>query len=202
MIFFVLICLLFNAPALGAGREDEASLRLVQTLVENIKQDNANDSFRQMILDKVMNEHTLSRHAKNQPYFYSDDSYVITDIINLLLDEPDGIIDETATAGLLKIYRDFRYHEEVEELFDREQRKLSKFQKNYLGQTISGPTNKVMVILKIKGDEQTLDTLEKRLTYIRNNIQYVDAYPVKGSPAPAKDESPKAKPEEELEKTG
>ena len=58
--------------------------------------------------------------------------------------------------------------------------------------------NKVMVTLKIKGDEQTGATLEKRLTYERNNIQYLNACPVTGTPAepPSTKENPGDKAEE------
>lgn len=196
MAFILFMSLVFCSQALCVETEDEKSLLLVEKLIENIKKDETNGSFRQMIADKVMSEHTLARHGKNQPYFYSNDPYVITDIINLALEGPDGIIDETATTGLLKVYREFNHHEEIEELFDREKRPPGKFQKNYLGQTIYGPTNKVVVILKIKGDEQTQDTLEKRLVYSRNNVRYVDAYPIKAPLPLAEDQAFDAKPED------
>ncbi len=161
-----------------AESDDEASLSIAKKLISNIKADETNYSFRSM-MGKIMEEHALSRHGRNQPYFYSDDAYVITDIVNLVLDDPEGIIDETADTGILKIYRECDYPGEIEELFDREKRAPRKFQNAYLGQTITGPTNKVMVVLKIKGDEQNEGSLEKRLTYMRNNVQYFDAYPVK-----------------------
>lgn len=180
---------------------DDKSLSIVKNLLEAIKDDGSNDSFRRMIQDNIMNEHTLSHHGSNQPYFYSDNRDVITDIINRVLEEPEGMIDETATAGFLKIYREFDYHEEIENFFKREKRAPRKFQDDYLGQTITGPTNKVMVTLKIKGDEQTGATLEKRLTYGQNNIQYLNAYPVTGTPAqpPSTKESPEKDKTEEPE---
>ncbi|MBM3633133.1 MAG: hypothetical protein FJX03_05470 [Alphaproteobacteria bacterium] len=114
------------------------------------------------------------------------------DIIDLLLEDPDGFIDETKTKGVLKVYRNNDFHNEIEELFDREpyyRRDIpqpKKFQKDYLGLTANGPTNQVMVTLKLKGDEQNADTLEKRLAYIGNNIVFVDAFPVKNPPPPSK----------------
>ena len=190
-----------QAAPLRAESGDESSLLMVKKLISSIKNDETNYSFKAMI-DKIMEEHALSRHGSNQPYFYSDDVYVITDIINLVLDDPEGIIDETAATGILKIYRECDYSDEIEELFDREKRVPHKFQNAYLGQTITGPTNKVMVILKIKGDEQNEGRLEKRLAYMRNNVQYFDAYPVKGSSVeapPTENKPEESKPEESKE---
>ncbi len=181
MLPFVLIIgfiFYIQAAPVRAELSDEPSLLIAKKLISNIKNDETNYSFRTMI-GKIREEHALSRHGRNQPYFYSDDAYVITDIVNLVLDDPEGIIDETAEAGVLKIYRECDYPGEIEELFDREKRAPRKFQNAYLGQTITGPSNKVMVVLKIKGDEQNEGSLEKRLAYMRNNVQYFDAYPVK-----------------------
>lgn len=195
----VLGAILFAQPLLSQEKENKASLLIVQKLLKKIKKDKYNRSFREMIKDRVMKEHALSYHKMGQPYFYSDDHYVITDIINFVLDHPDGIIDQTGQSGILVIYREFDYSEEVEELFDREERSPGKFQEAYLGQTINGPTNKVAVLLKVKGDEQNEDTLEKRLAYMSNNIQYVTAYPIKGFFVKSEDSEPEKDGEEEID---
>lgn len=179
--------------ALGAVLEDEASLSIAKQLIENIKNDKTNSSYDDMIVNKIMHEHSLNHHEKNQPFFYSNDRYVITDIINLVLNNPGGIIDETATTGRLKIYREFIYPDEIADLFTREKRAPRKFQDAYLGQMISGPTNKVIVALQVKGDEQNENTLKKRLAYTQNNIRYIDAYPVKDNPKKSKSGGPKIK---------
>jgi hypothetical protein len=181
----------YSQVSLSAEAEDKSVLLTVKKLLENIKNDGVNDSFQKMIQGKVMQEHSLSAHEKNQPYFYSDDVSLIHDIISLVLEAPQDIMDETATTGMLKIYREFDYPKEIAELFEREERAPRKFQEAYLGQTITGPTNKVVVTLKIKSDEQNEATLEKRLTYTKNNIQYLDAHPVKGSPVERKTEEDK-----------
>ncbi|MBX9805583.1 MAG: hypothetical protein K2Y18_07525 [Alphaproteobacteria bacterium] len=171
------------------GVDDEATISLVKELVKKMKEDPTNGSWDDMISDTVMKQHTLTLHKPNNPYFYSDDKYVITDIIDLVLDDPDGVYDETKTSGTLKIYRECNYPVEIEMLYDREKRAEKKFQnpklnfqKGYLGQVVYGPTNRVMVVLNIKGDEQLANTLEERLAYFRNNIRFVDAYPVKDDP--------------------
>ena len=168
---------------------DDDTINLVIDLVKSMKADKSNDSWDDMISDRVMKEHTLISHKPNKPFFYSNDKYVITDIINLVLEDPDGVFDETKSSGILKIYRECHFQTEIEMLFDREQRSVKKFQdpkhdfqKGYLGQVVFGPTNRVIVVLKIKGDEQNASTLKERLTYLRNNIQFVDAYPVKDQP--------------------
>jgi hypothetical protein len=166
-------------------------LEIIKDLFKTIKEDSYNQSYAQMLED-VKAEHSIKYHKPNAPFFYSNDSFVMKDIIDLLLDDPDGYIDETKTKGILMVYRDNNYHEEIEELFDREplyRRDIpqpKKFQKDYLGQTMEGPTNRVMVTLKLKGDEQNENTLEKRLAYIGNNIVFIDAFPAKGPPPPAK----------------
>lgn len=166
-------------------------LDLIKELFRTIKEDVNNHSYNQMLED-VKAEHSIKYHKPNAPFFYSNDAFVMKDIIDLLLDDPDGFIDETKTKGVLKVYRNNDYHNEIEELFDREpyyRREIpqpKKFQKDYLGLTPNGPTNQVMVTLKLKGDEQNADTLEKRLAYIGNNIVFVDAFPVKSPPPPPK----------------
>src|SRR3990167_4108076 len=105
-----------QAAPLRAESGDGSSLLTVKKLISSIKNDETNSSFKAMI-DKIMAEHALSRHGSNQPYFYSDDAYVITDIIHLVLEDPEGIIDETADTGILKIYRECDYSDEIEELF-------------------------------------------------------------------------------------
>ena len=166
-------------------------LDLIKELFKTIKEDKNNHSYHQMLED-VKAEHSIKYHKPNAPFFYSNDAFVMKDIIDLLLEDPDGFIDETKTKGILKVYRNNDYHNEIEELFDREpyyRREIpqpKKFQKDYLGLTANGPTNQVMVTLKLKGDEQNADSLEKRLAYIGNNIVFVDAFPVKSPPPPSK----------------
>jgi len=164
--------------------KNQDPLEIIKDLFKTIKDDSYNHSYADMLED-VKAEHSIKYHKPNAPFFYSNDSFVMKDIIDLLLEDPDGYIDETKTKGVLKVYRDNNYHEEIEELFDREplyRRDIpqpKKFQKDFLGQAHTGPTNRVMVTLKIKGDEQNEDTLEKRLAYIGNNILFIDAFPSK-----------------------
>lgn len=180
--------------------EKKDPLETIKALLKTIKEDVNNHSYNQMLEDAKA-EHSIKYHKPNAPFFYSNDAYVIKDIIDLLIDDPDGFIDETKSQGILKVYRDNNYHEEIEELFDREplyRRDIpqpKKFQKDYLGQTTTGPTNKVMLTLKIKGDEQNENTLEKRLAYLGNNILFIDAFPEKAPPPPLKPQNAAGSPE-------
>jgi len=174
------IIFLFYSHPFAIKAEDKAALPLVKKLIEQMKNDETNTSFKEMI-DKVRAEHTLSNNDIDQIYFYTDNPDVITSIINLVLMDPQGVIDETRETGTLKIYRKCDYPKEIAPLFSffgKEQKVSRKFQNTYVGQTVNGPTNKVVVILNIKGDEQNADTLEKRLAYKRNNIRYFDAHPI------------------------
>jgi len=176
--------------------EDEASLKLVVDLMQTIKDDSDYHSYDYMLED-VRAEHTIKYHKPNAPFFYTNDEYVLKDIITMVMIDPNGIIDETK-SGVLKVYRDFDYHEELEDIFEqeaifrRELKENKKFQDDYLGQTNTGPTNRVMVSLKIKGDEQNENIFAKRIAYTGNNIDFIDAFPAKGPPPKPKEEKKSA----------
>jgi hypothetical protein len=182
--FFYIFCLTFlNAAAFSAILEDDPSLKVAKNVLNQIKDDPKYHSFQDM-LDDVKGEHSIKYHKPNAPFFYSNDHIVMEDIIKLVLEDPDGIVDQTKTKGTFIVYREFNYHDEIEELFDREPlyRRIipepKKFQNNYLGLTVTGPTNKVGILLKVKGDEQNAATFEQRTVYTGNNIDFVDAYPM------------------------
>jgi hypothetical protein len=173
---------------------DAQSLQLVVNLMKTIKDDKDYHSFHNM-MDDVKAEHTIKYHKPNAPFFYTNDKIVLKDIVTLVMRNPSGIIDDTKN-GHLKVYRDFDYHDDLEDIFGQEplyQRDLKvnkQFQDDYAGQTPTGPTNRVMISLKIKGDEQNENTFAKRIVYTGNNIDFIDAYPSKGLP-------PKPKPKDD-----
>jgi hypothetical protein len=159
---------------------DEHSLTLVRALLEKMKGDSQNHSYNRMLYDKVLSDHTLEHHGKNPSFFYINNKFIINKIISLVMSDPDGIIDETSSTGYLKIYRDFNYSEQIEPLLKNEIRPIKKFYDEFLGQTKFGPTNRVIILLKIKGDEQNETSFEKRIVYRGNNIAFIDAYPAQG----------------------
>jgi hypothetical protein len=174
-------------PTPAAILEDDASLKLVVDLMKTIRDDSNYHSYFHMV-SEAFSEHTIQRHKPNAPFFYSNDKDVLKDIINMVMNDPSAIIDETK-SGVLKVYRDFEYPEELEEIFAKEDPKHrvipqpKKFQDDYLGLTNAGPTNRAMITLRIKSDDQNASTFAQRIAYTGNNIQFSDASPDKGPPS-------------------
>jgi hypothetical protein len=156
--------------------------------MQTIKDDSDYHSYDDM-LDEVKAEHTIKYHKPNAPFFYTNDKYVLKDIITMVMIDPNGIFDGTKN-GILQVYRDFDYHDELQDIFEQEPlyRRVipqpKKYQEDYLGLAHTGPTNRVVITLKIKGDEQNEDTFAKRIVYTGNNIDFIDAFPAKGPPPP------------------
>lgn len=173
--------------------EDEQSLKLVVDLMRSIRNDLDYHSYFHMV-NEANSEHTIQRHKPNAPFFYTNDKNVLKDIIDMVMSDPNAIIDETK-SGVLKVYRDFDYPNELEDIFAKEDPKHrvipqpKKFQDDYLGVTSTGPTNRVMLTLKIKSDDQNAPAFAQRIAYSENNIVFFDAFPVKGPlPLPTTDE--------------
>lgn len=177
----------------GPEISDRESRQLVVDLLQAIQDDSDNHSYEDMLSD-VKTEHTIKYHKPNAPFFYSNDKYVIKDILTMVMIDPNAIIDETK-SGILKVYRDFEYHDELEDIFEQEPlyRRVipepKKFQDDYLGLANTGPTNRVMIVLRIKSDDQNANTFAQRINYTGNNIVFVDAFPAKGPPPPPKPKS-------------
>ena len=102
--------MLTTSPTLSNILKDEHSLSIVKKVIQQIKDDPDNPSYRNMLED-ARAEHSIKYHLPNRPFFYSNDRYVIKDIIDLVLDEPDGIVDNSKKTGIVMVYRDNIYHD-------------------------------------------------------------------------------------------
>lgn len=146
-------------------------------LIEAIKKDESNFSFFIMLDEHIMKEHRLSSHKEGQPYFYTDNHTNISEILSMVLEHPDKVIDERPSTGLLKIYRSFNFSKDIKPLFIKEKKSFSKVQRGYLGETPIGPTNQVLVVIKVNKDEKNYITNSTNPSF--SSAQFINAYPVK-----------------------
>jgi len=148
-----------------------SSLSIAKQALKNIKKDEANNSYAIMINDLIMKEHTLNNHRTDQPYFYTDRREIITEIVSMVLENSGGVINEIAKTGIIKIYRTFNFDKDIAPLLVKEKKSPQNYKSSYLGETRQGPTNQVIVLLKVENYKDLKD--------IGKNLRFITAYPVK-----------------------
>lgn len=176
-VFFLISFFLNTHVARGNMINQHLSLREAKEIIEFIKKDGTNHSFTNMIDDVVMKKHLLNSHEPKQPYFYTNNRLIISEIISMVLERPDGVVNETTTTGILKIYREFNFPRDIKTMFVKEKRPQNTFMNSYLGETSKGPTNQVIVILKIQKHKSSASTLNTLFPDTHSKIDFVDAYP-------------------------
>lgn len=170
-LFFYTLSFFLQAyePTHASSLHDRnSSIFITKQLIESIKKDRMNNSYTSMVDNVVMEKYTLSKRTANDPYFYTDRREVITEIISMVLENPDKVIDEAAKTGVIKIYRNFNFNKDIAPLLVKEKKTSQNYRGPYLGETSQGPTNQVVVSLKIGNSKDTRG----------KSAQFITAYPV------------------------
>jgi hypothetical protein len=178
-VYFVILinisAIIFSLKALCL---ENSSLVLAKQIIEAIKKDENNTSYTTMIDQTVMKQHTLSQHEKNQPYFYTNNRSVISEIISMVVERPDNVIDEINQNGNLKIYRSFNFDKDIAPLMIKDKAFIQSNIKNHLGATPKGPTNQVVVILQINDFQKFEEQLKLGHIQSGENIVFLTSYPI------------------------
>src|SRR5262245_25594545 len=106
--FFLFLCLrasLFAASASSEIISESTQLNSIKQSIEAIKKDDSNNSYTFMLDQVVMQQHSLANHGKKTPYFYTNNRLLISDIISMVVEKPQGIITTQITDGKMGIYR-------------------------------------------------------------------------------------------------
>jgi len=136
-------------------------------IVDFIKKDISNRSYTNMIDSVVMTQNSLDQHAANAPYFYTDNRDLISEIVSEVVENPDGVINDIGENGKIGLYRDFDFDKDIVALFVKEKRLPNGYDGYHLGASFKGPTNRVVVYIKIEGI--TSDGIR--------GAQFMEAYP-------------------------
>jgi len=163
MFFFILHGYILATPANSDDLSDSNKLNSVKQIIEAIKKDDSNSSYTSMIDHLVMPQHSLSHRHVSSAYFYTDNRLLISDIISMVVERPQGIIRRP--DGIIGIYRDFDFKRDLSSLFVKEKRIAGSYDGYHLGTTSHGPTNRVVVFLRTNNPSKM------------NTAQFIEAYP-------------------------
>ncbi|MDF3033143.1 MAG: hypothetical protein K0R76_97 [Alphaproteobacteria bacterium] len=129
---------------------DVNQLDWAKGLIKAIEQDDANTSFTTMIDKIVMNTYSLAHYKPSLPCFYTNDRMVISTILTMVVERPDGVINSALEKNIIGIYRDFNFEKELKFHFSKEKKGEGQFDGLHLGVTPEGPTNRVVILLKVE----------------------------------------------------
>ena len=139
----------FNSQAL-----ENPFLNVLKERLNLFLKQQGSPSFTKMINEQVMSKHTLSRHQKGLPYFNTDDREIISEILIMVVEKPDGI-QMGKEKGTIQLYKDFDFKRDLQIFFLKEHIKKGGYDGHYLGHCVHGPTNRVIVVLNIDSLEPT-----------------------------------------------